>query len=270
MASKWESLARKLKSQIDTGEYRPGERLPTVSAMVAAGEGSITTVQRAYAELETDGYVVMRRRGGTVVRDRRVIRIPLSRYTKVIEPGGTKGPWETATAEQGLDGRMVVPSPAAETLDAPADVATSLELPSGARVVRRRRHATIGDEVVQLQEAWYPLELAEQAGLDKPTKVVGGVLGAMTGAGLEPTEADERIRAWVPSPEEAAGLTMGNRVPVLAVERITRDDTGRPLELLRIVGAADRLELVYDGLPLKKRRRPARRRPAPEAGDSSP
>lgn len=261
MASKWESLVSQLKTQIDAGEYQPGQRLPTVSAMVAAGEGSITTVQRAYAELEADGYVVMRRRGGTVVRDRRKVRIALSRYSKVMEPSSGKGPWETATAEQGLDGTMFTIAPGAETLDAPEDVAKALELPPGWQVVRRRRHALIGDEVVQLQEAWYPLALAQQAGLDSPSKIVGGVLGAMVRAGLEPAEAEERIRAWVPSPEEAVGLTIGSRVPVLAVERVTRDGTGRPLELLRIVGAADRLELVYDGLPLKGRRRT--NRPSP-------
>ncbi|MFF6903390.1 GntR family transcriptional regulator [Streptomyces hydrogenans] len=263
MASKWESLVAKLKEQIDSGAYQPGEKLPTVSAMVSAGEGSITTVQRVYAELESDGYVVTRRRGGTVVRDRRTVRIPVSRYSKVMEPGGSKGPWETATAEQGLDGRMVVLSPAAEVLEAPGDVAEALELPVGSQVVRRRRHAMIGDEVIQLQEAWYPLALAQQAGLDQPTKVVGGVLGAMSGAGIKPVEAKERIRAWVPTPEEASELTVGNRVPVLAIERVTRDQTGRVLELLRIVGAADRLELVYDGLPLTGKR--SRRQRAPRS-----
>ncbi|MDA5279863.1 GntR family transcriptional regulator [Streptomyces sp. Isolate_45] len=266
MASKWESLVSQLKAQIDAGEYRPGQKLPTVSAMVTAGEGSTTTVHRAYAELEADGYVVMRRRGGTIVRDRTMARIRLSRYSKVMEPGGSRGPWETALAEQGLDGRMAVLAP--EILDAPRDVAASLELPEGSQVVRRRRHALIGDEVVQLQDAWYPLGLARQSGLDSPTKIVGGVLGAMANAGIEPTEAEERIRAWVPTPEEAVGLSIGSRVPVIAIERVTRDETGRPLELLRIVGAADRLELIYDGLPLKKRRRPARRPPA--GGSNTP
>lgn len=166
------------------------------------------------------------------------------------------------TTEQGLDGRMVVPDPAAETLEAPADVAERLGLPASSQVVRRRR-ATIDTEVVQVQEAWYPLELARRAGLDRPSKVIGGVLGAMAEAGFDPTEAEERIRAWVPTADEAAGLTLGNRVPVLAIERLTRDNHGRPLELLRIIGAADRRELVYDGLPLKKRRRAL-----PETGEA--
>lgn len=259
MAVKWEALVHKLKAQIDTGHYQPGERLPTVSAMVAAGEGSITTVQRAYAELAADGYVVMRRRGGTVVRDRRVVRIPLSRYSKVMKPRGTMGPWETATAEQGLAGRMIVPEPAAETVEAPADIAAALRVPSGTPVVRRRRHAIVDDEVVQLQEAWYPLDLAQQAGLDGPVKVTGGTLAAMISTGLEPTEAEERIHARLPTAEEAADLGMGSHVPVILVERVTRDAHGRPLELVRIVGAADRLELVYDGLPLTNPTRSARR-----------
>ncbi|MEU7584387.1 UTRA domain-containing protein [Streptomyces sp. NPDC041068] len=101
---------------------------------------------------------------------------------------------------------MVVPDPAAETLEAPADVAERLGLPASSQVVRRRRRATIDTEVVQVQEAWYPLELARRAGLDRPSKVIGGVLGAMAEAGFDPTEAEERIRAWVPTADEAAGL----------------------------------------------------------------
>ncbi|MFI8365251.1 GntR family transcriptional regulator [Streptomyces sp. NPDC085612] len=266
MASKWEGLANQLKEKINAGEYQPGQKLPTVSALVAAGEGSITTVQRAYAELEADGYVVKRRRGGTVVRDRSRARVPLSRYSSALTPQGTKGPWEAALAEQGLEGQMAVASPAAEVLDAPEDVATALALPTGRKVVRRRRRAMIGDEVVQLQEAWYPLAVAQQAGLDQPTKVIGGVLRPLLAAGLAPAEAEERIRAWVPSPDEVTGLSIGSRIPVIGVERVTRDDTGRPIEFLRILGAADRLELVYDGLPLKRRRRQPQRSSSPEGG----
>ncbi|MCD9145890.1 GntR family transcriptional regulator [Streptomyces albireticuli] len=250
--AKWRALADRLAAEIDDGTYPQGSRLPRVEDLVRQGEGSTATVQRAYRELEAEGYVITRRRGGTVVRDRSIVRVPLSRYSSVLTPGGDRGPWETATAAQGLDGKMVVPEPAAEEIAAPDDVAQALGLGAGARVIRRRRLATIGEEVVQVQEAYYPTTFATAAGLDVPGKVVGGVLGAMTGAGFDPTEVDERVTAGVPTAAQAAELSIGTRVPVLVVQRVTRDNAGRPLELLRIVGAADRLELVYDGLPLKR------------------
>lgn len=249
-APKWRALADKIAAQIDAGEYAPGAELPHIRALVAAGEGSGATVHRAYQTLAAEGYVTSSRGHGTVVRDRRRIRVPLSRYGAVLAPGGTKGPWESATAAQGLDGGMTVLPP--ERLEAPADIAAALNIAAGDPVIRRSRQATIGAEVVQIQSAWYPLDIAAAAGLDGPGKVVGGILGAMTGAGLHPTEADERVTAWVPSPAEAAALSIGATVPVLLVERVTRDQTGRPIEVVRITGAADRLELVYDRLPLRQ------------------
>lgn len=247
-APKWRALADKIAAQIDAGEYAPGEELPHIRALVTAGEGSGATVTRAYQQLSAEGYVTSSRGHGTRVRDRRRIRVPLSRYGSVLTPGGTMGPWESATAAQGLPGGMTVLPP--ELIEAQADIANVLRIAAGAPVVRRRRQATIGTDVVQVQEAWYPADIAAAAGLDRPGKIVGGILGAMAGAGLHPTEADERVTAWVPTPAQATELSIGGTVPVLLVERVTRDQSGRPIEVVRITGAADRLELVYDRLPL--------------------
>jgi GntR family transcriptional regulator len=251
MTPKWKALADRLAEEIESGDRPPGTALPHITELVAAGEGSKATVNKAYSELEATGYVVSRRGRGTVVRDRTRVRVPLNRYERVLEPGGTQGPWETATAEQGLDGRMVVNSPAAETLVAPDDVAALLHLESGALAVQRQRIAMIGAEVVALQEAWYPLGVAEAAGLDRPDKVNGGVLGALVDAGFSPAEADEYVIADTPTAEQAARLRIGNRVSVLSIDRVTRDGTGQTIELVRTTGASDRLSLVYSPLPLK-------------------
>jgi GntR family transcriptional regulator len=247
---KWEQLADKLRAQIEDGTYPPGSVLPVMDDLVASGEGARATVHQAYRALEAEGYVVMIRRRGTVVRDRTPVRVPLSRYGKVLKPGGTKGPWETATSEQGLDGRMktvdVRTEPASEA------IASQLGVAAGALVVRRTRHATIGEDVVQVQRAWYPQDIAETAGLDHPGKVNGGAYTALVSAGLLPRKADEMVTARMPGKDEATDLSIGTAVPVLLVERITRGQDGRVLELLHIIGAADRLQLVYDNLPLRK------------------
>jgi GntR family transcriptional regulator len=255
MATKWETLAQRLAQEIRDGTRAPGTSLPHIRDLVAAGEGSKATVHRAYEWLESEGLVTSMRGRGTVVRDRTRIRVPLDRYERVLEPGGTHGPWETAAAEQGLDGRMEVDRPAAETLDAPADVAELLELEPGARVVRRRRRAMIGAEAVQTQEAWYPLDIAEAAGLDSPDKVAGGVLLSLIEAGVlaDVASATEYVTAETPDKQLAARLSLGGRGSVLMVDRITRNHAGRPVELVRIAGASDRLRLVYSPLPLKIR-----------------
>ncbi|MFG2716521.1 UTRA domain-containing protein [Streptomyces goshikiensis] len=60
----------------------------------------------------------------------------------------------------------------------------------------------------------------------------------------------EKVAARMPTAAEAAALGVGERVPVLCVERVVRGRGGRVLEAFRVVGAADRVELHYDELPL--------------------
>ena len=58
-----------LRYQIATGEYAPGERLPTVREMAAALRVNANTIRGVYARLQEEGWVVARRKIGTVVAD---------------------------------------------------------------------------------------------------------------------------------------------------------------------------------------------------------
>ncbi|MFC7979863.1 UTRA domain-containing protein [Streptomyces cinereoruber] len=81
-------------------------------------------------------------------------------------------------------------------------------------------------------------------------KITGGVYGALIAAGHTPTTASETVSARPPTEKEATDLGIGGRVAVITVERVTKDHTGRPIEVLRAVAPADRLRFVYDDLPL--------------------
>ncbi|MGW6979629.1 GntR family transcriptional regulator [Streptomyces sp. NPDC054932] len=246
----YEQIAAHFRALISSEELGPGDPLPSMRLVCEQFGATITTVNRAYRLLQEEGLTTSKPGVGTVVRSRGRVRIPFSVYEAAMSPGD-KGPWERATAAQGLDGRMAVQPP--EQTTAPADIAQALGVEPGAPAILRRRRAMIGDEVIQIQESWYPLDVARAAGLDAPGKIVGGILAAMAAAGLLPNEADHRVTAWVPTAEQAAELALGSRVSVLVVERITRDEHGRVLEVARITGAADRMELVYERLPLAGR-----------------
>lgn len=246
-SQQWRELADRLAARIDAKEFLPGVKMPTTAELIAAGEQK-STVERAYRELVARGYVVRRPRHGTVVRDRTPIRVPLSRYRSVIRPDSPQGPWQAATAAQGLDGRMKAVS--VEQVTGPEDVTAALGLPADAPLVCRTRHASLGKDVVQVQRAWYPAGLAAELGLDDPGTIVGGIYGAMKRGGVSPRWADERVTARMPTESEAATLAVGASVPLLLIQRVTRDQTRRPVEVLQVIGAADRLELVYDDLSL--------------------
>ncbi|MGW3910562.1 GntR family transcriptional regulator [Streptomyces sp. NPDC005070] len=243
----YEEIAAHFRGLMDAGELSPGDPLPSMREVREQFGAAITTVNRAFRLLQEEGRTVSKPGVGTVVRGASRVRIPFSAFPESLKPGD-KGPWERATAAQGLDGRMIVMGH--EEVAAPAYVAERLGIELGARVMHRRRHATVGEDVVQLQDAWYPLDVAQAAGLDGPGKVVGGVLQAMESAGLRPSKAEHRVTSQVPTADQASELSLDARESVLVVDRITHDVNGRVLELVRHTASADRLELVYDELPL--------------------
>ncbi|MFE1545519.1 GntR family transcriptional regulator [Streptomyces microflavus] len=245
----YRELAEQLRQRIDAGEFLSGQTLPRIVDLIDEYDLSRQTVREAIGVLADEGLVVTMGKGGTIVRNRTRVRIPLSRYTRVLAPGGSKGPWETACAQQGLDGQMkVVQVARVECSDETAD---AMGLPSGSEVLYRRRHALIGsDDVVQIQHAWYPANVAEEAGISGDGKIVGGVYGALAAVGRTPATASEQIDSRMPTPAEATQLKISGKVPVLAVQRLTKASNGQVLELLRTTAPADRIQLTYDDLPL--------------------
>ncbi|MFH9959719.1 GntR family transcriptional regulator [Streptomyces roseolus] len=250
----YRELAAELRRRIDSGEFEVGSTLPRILDLMEEYGLAKQTVRDAVGVLADEGLVVTSKRAGTIVRNRTAVTIPLTRYAQVLAPGGSRGPWETATAAQGLDGHMQLIK--VERVPADSDVAALLELQPGDGLVYRLRHAMIRpDDVVQVQHAWYPQDLAEAAGIATTDKIAGGVYGALVAAGHAPATASETVGARPPTEQEATDLRIGGRISVITVERVTRDQAGRPLEVLRAVAPADRMRLAYDDLPLGEQTR---------------
>lgn len=244
---KYQELAAELRAAIEARTYPPGTALPVITDLADQRGVNQHTVRQAYKLLESQGLVSLLGRHGTVVRPP-VIRIPLSRYSRVLTPGGARGPWETVTAELGLDGTMRVLG--AENVPADDDVADALGLTPGTLVHQRTRAAMLGTEVHHHQTVWYPADVAEHTGISGPDKVVGGIYAAMVGAGWPPAEVDETVRFRPPSSPETSALRTTAANTLAVIDRVTRDRTGRPVELLRVTVPTDRVELVYDRLPI--------------------
>ena len=62
-------LAARLAEKIVTGEYAPGERLPSVRDLALETGVNPNTVQRALADLERDGLVFSQRTSGRFVTE---------------------------------------------------------------------------------------------------------------------------------------------------------------------------------------------------------
>ena len=82
-------LTQRLTQAIVAGEFRPGERLPSVRELAVEAGVNPNTVQRAFAELEREGYLYSQRTTGRYVTEDRQklssLRIGLGRkYIKEL------------------------------------------------------------------------------------------------------------------------------------------------------------------------------------------
>ena len=250
----YRELAARLREKINDGTYPPGSTIPTLEDLMEQFGATSATVRQAVKTLRAEGLVTPMGRRGTVVRDRSRVTLPFRRYTNALAPApapeGNRGPWESACAAQGVDGRT-------ETIlvdqrPAPDDVAYALDLPEGAPVVYRLRHMYAGAQVAQVSESYLPLALVEGSPLAGTGKVVGGVYRALTALGHPPATATQRITGRMPTPEEAEALSLDIGSPVLTLMGVTRGPDGTPLEVTRLTVAGDRVELLYEDLPLRR------------------
>ncbi|MCI8469152.1 MAG: GntR family transcriptional regulator [Eggerthellaceae bacterium] len=66
----WIQVKNRLAYLIGSGVYAPGDRLPTVRALAVDLDISYNTVNRAYMDLEREGYISTRKGRGTFVSER--------------------------------------------------------------------------------------------------------------------------------------------------------------------------------------------------------
>ena len=69
----WIQVKNRIAYLIGAGEYVPGDQLPTVRALAVDLDISYNTVNRAYMDLEREGYITTRKGRGTFVAERREI-----------------------------------------------------------------------------------------------------------------------------------------------------------------------------------------------------
>lgn len=66
----WIQVKNRIAYLIGSGEYKAGDRLPTVRALAVDLDISYNTVNRAYMDLEREGYITTQKGRGTFVAER--------------------------------------------------------------------------------------------------------------------------------------------------------------------------------------------------------
>ena len=208
---------------LESGEWKPGEAIPSEMDLAARYRVSQGTVRKAIDELAAENLVVRRQGKGTFVATHAEHQVQY-RFLKLMPDGGDLAS-EAPAQRTVLECRRV---------RAPADVARMLALRSGDPVVQVRRILSFGGEPTILEDLWLPgnafkgLNAAQMAGYQGPTYAMFELE-----FGVRMVRAEEKIRAVLADPASAALLKVEQRSPLLSVERVAYTYNDGPMELRR-------------------------------------
>jgi GntR family transcriptional regulator len=183
---------------------------------------------------------------GVFVRMRRLLmRLGASRYSRRLREETGLSPFRIEVTKQGriprVECRSVTRAPA------PADVADRLGLRPGTEVIHRANWYFADDELVQIGLTYIPVEIAGDSLLATEKSLgKGSIYARFEELGWPVARIREEISARMPSPDEAAGLSMPPGVPVIEILHTSMDDWNRPFEVTRFVMRADLTGLDYE------------------------
>lgn len=242
-SARYQQVADRIREAIASGQYVPGQALPSESVLAEQYGLNRTTINKAVRLLAVEGLVTVEHGRGAFVRTQRpVMHVSTSYVTQVgNEP---RASWRSEAERHGMRGTQElihVGDVAAED-----DVAALLGLEPGSTVTVRRRVMLLDDVPVQLADSYYPADLAHGTPLAAPIKLPGGTVAALERLGSALGDFEERVTARVATPGERDALQLHDAVPVVMVlVRTTYTADGRPVEVSVAVLAADRHQLLF-------------------------
>ena len=208
---------------LQSGEWKPGEAIPSEMDLAARYRVSQGTVRKAIDELAA-GHLVVRRQGkGTFVATHAEQHVQY-RFLRLVPDSGDpdmEGPAHRTVLE-------------CKRVRASAEVARALALRTGDAVIQARRILAFGDVPTIMEDLWLPggpfkgitaEQMADYAG---PTYAMFEL-----DFGVRMVRAAEKIRAVAADAQQAHLLGVDRGAPLLSVERIAFTYNDTPMELRR-------------------------------------
>jgi GntR family transcriptional regulator len=224
---------------LQSGEWKPGEPIPSEVELAARYRVSQGTVRKAIDELAAANLVVRRQGRGTFVASHREVRAQFRflrlRPDEAESAAASSGSPAGEGADEPAPG-MVMISRVLECrrLRAPSEIARALALRAGEAVVLIRRVLEAGGRPTVLDEIWLPG--ARFRGLSaERLDAWHGPLYAMfeTEFDTRMIRATERLKSVAADRAHARTLQVAEGAPLLLVERVSRTYGDHPVELRR-------------------------------------
>jgi GntR family transcriptional regulator len=218
-------VKHKISLVLDT--LSEGSAVPTERDLAERFGVSRMTIRQAIRELRLEGRLQRRGRSTVVAGPKFEQPLILASYTEGVRAQGRRPGRQLLTLEQ---------------LPAGGDLAGPLQIPLGAAVVHLERLLLADDERIGVESTYLPVQrfptLATH--FDPATSLYA----FLREAGVEFAEADERIETVLASPREVQLIGTSPALPMLLINRVSRDRDGRPIECVRSLYRGDRFSFT--------------------------
>ncbi|MEA3123629.1 MAG: GntR family transcriptional regulator [Caballeronia sp.] len=205
---------------LESGEWKPGEMIPSEVELAARYKVSQGTVRKAIDELAADNLLVRRQGKGTFVATHNEDRVQF-RFLRLLPEDGDLHPHVSRLLE-------------CRRLRAPAEIARQLDLKPADPVVCIKRLLQFDGETTVFDEIWLPGAVFRGLTAERLADYKGPLYAMFeTEFGTRMIRASEKIRA-VGADEAVAellGVALGS--PLLSVERVSYTYGDRPVEVRR-------------------------------------
>jgi GntR family transcriptional regulator len=211
-------LEQIIKSEILTGEFSPGEKIPTETELCHAYQVSKITVRQAVLNLVNEGLLVRKQGRGTFIRENGIKSASTFKFSGNINN----------FISDGLKMNEVIPMDITRK-GASSKVAKLLDIEEGAEVVEIRRTRNFNNTPVSYIKNYLPLELGKR--IKKEDLLTKSMLQILRDKlKIRITNGIQYIEAIVADYDVATALSIDIFSPVLYSELIMFGGDRRPVE----------------------------------------
>lgn len=224
---RYRQVADGIRQRIGAGQYATGS-IETEAELCRIFGVSRITVRKALEILRGEGIVASRKGSGW--------RVTVDPLRQVL------GAFPTVEASLRDDGHDFTRRILEFTYEhAPGDIARRLQLAAGAELLRVRRLNFADEHVFDVVTTWVPADVA--APLSRADIEAHGVFGSLRLHGIDVGEVVQTVTASIASADDGQLLGVHQQSPILVVEQMTTDPSGRPIKLSQHRYPAHRMHL---------------------------
>lgn len=216
----YQQIKALITTSLQSGEWKPGELIPSEFELAARYKVSQGTVRKAIDELSAENLVVRRQGKGTFVATHHEARAQF-RFLRLMPDSGVPHP---------ADNRILD----VKRHRAPAEVARLLDLKPADAVICIRRVQSFDGVPTILEEIWLPGTIFKGLTAERLAEYKGPMYGLFeTEFGTRMIRASEKIRAVSGDSVATELLQIAAHSPLLSVERVSYTYGDRPVEVRR-------------------------------------